>query len=83
MLVVGLVAVDVHHQAVLGGQPQRKLYRAHAVLARDLEVRDRAHAVRAYLDGAPHQRLAVWEREDALLRERHELKGHLTGHLVP
>ena len=34
------------------------------------------------LDGPPHQRFAVREGEDALLRERHQLQRHLPGDLL-
>ena len=82
VIVVGLVAVDVDTQPLVGGQRHRELDRALAVLARELEVRDGAHHVDAHVDRAPHQILASVERHDALLRKRDELQLHLVADLL-
>ena len=61
VIVVGLVAVDVHAQAMLVGERHRELDRLHAVLAGQLVVRDPADHVRAQLDGLAHQLPAAVE----------------------
>ena len=82
VVVVGLVAVDVDAQALVGGERHRELDRALAVLARQLEVRDRAHHVDAHVDRAAHQLLAAVERHDALLRKGDQLQLHLVADLL-
>ena len=83
LVVVDLVAVRVQHQAVPFGQADGYLQGADAVLPGVLEVRDRAHHVRAVLGGAGHQFLAAGKRADALLRERHELQADDVPDLIP
>ena len=74
--VVGLVAVQVGGPPVARRQREHRLHVALAVLPGPLEVRDAAHHVGAQLERLDHERLAVRERVDALLREGHELDRH-------
>ena len=69
-------------EAVPLGEVDRELDRAHAVLAGVLEVGDRADHVDAAAGGLGQQLLAVRERADALLRERHELEVDHVAHPV-
>ena len=69
LFVVYLVAVDVDELAVLLRYLHAVVDGLDGVLARELEVRNRADAVRAHLDGIFEELLAVRVAHDALLRE--------------
>ncbi len=71
MVVVGLVTVDVDAQAVLVSQRHREPDGLHAVLARQLVVRDPADDVGPDLHRLAHQLAAAVEAENPLLREGH------------
>jgi hypothetical protein len=82
MVVVGLVAVDVHLKSVLVGQGHGEPDRLHPVLPGELIVRDAADHVRAQPDGPAHEFLAALEAEDALLRERDKLEVDQAAYLL-
>ena len=82
LVIVCLVAVDVHAQPFVGRQRKRELYGLLAVLARQLEMRDGANHVHAEIDGLAHEVLAVLERHDPLLGKRDQLQGHLVPDLL-
>ena len=82
MVVVGLVAVDVHAQALVGCERHRELDGPLAVFARELEVGNGADHIDAHFDRLAHQLLAALEREDPLLGKGHELQGHLVADLL-
>lgn len=81
-LVVDLVAVHVHQLVVLFGQRDGEIQRGHAVFPRELEVRNRAHAVRAHAHRVLHQPAAVRIALNALLREGDDLQRHNVLQLV-
>ena len=83
VLVVGFVAVDVHQLVEFVRDRHGKLHRLLAVLARQFEMRDAAHHIRPHFDGAPHQRLAVGEGLNALLRKCHQLQRDLVRKFFP
>ncbi|KOS79635.1 hypothetical protein DM53_441 [Burkholderia mallei] len=80
--IVGLVAVHIDQAAAALGEIHQEPDRAHALLARVLEVRNAADDVRAHLDCPLHQRAAAAERFDAFLRERDDLQIDQPARLV-
>ena len=82
LLVVGLVAVEVDGCAGLLREVEQELDLLDAVLARPFVVGDAADHVAAEAHRLAHQLLAVWERQDAVLRERDQAQVHDVAHLV-
>ena len=74
LLVVDLVAVHVDEQPCLQRGRDRDLEGPDPVVAGVLEMRDRPDRVHATAGGLRDQLVAVWERDDAFLRKRHELQ---------
>src|SRR5215472_7810833 len=82
MVVVGLVAMDVDHQAMLVGECDREPDGLHAVLAGELVVRDAAHDVSTERDRLAHQLAAAIETEYALLGEGNQLNVDQSAYLL-
>jgi len=82
LVVVCLVAVDVHAEAFVRRERKGELDRLLAIFARQLEVRDRAHDIDAEVDGPTHQVLAPVEGHDPLLGKRNQLEADLVAYLL-
>ena len=82
LVVVGLVAVDVDPQPLVGREVEGELDRKLAILARQLVMRDGADHVHPQVDRSAHQVLPAVKGHDPLLGKRHQLQRHLVADLL-
>ena len=79
--IVGLVAMQVDHQATLGRELAQLDHRAPAVLHRPLEMRDAADDLDAQVERAEQVLACARRAVEPVLREGHELQRQVGCHL--